>query len=87
MAQRRSILQYWNKRLGSTTYSVKLDKRFRDAVHLIRSNPHIGRPSTFKGVRVKTIGDYLLFYRIEETVIVIAALWDSRRDPQRMKLS
>ena len=85
-SQRRAILGYWRKRNGNATYSRKLDMRFRSALRIIARNPRIGRPSSFDGVRVKTIGDYLLFYRFQEKTITIAALWDNRQDPKTLKI-
>lgn len=86
LAQRRTILKYWLKRNGTSVYSRKLDARFRSAARIIARNPRIGRPSSFEGVRVKTVGDYLLFYRLHDKTITIAALWDNRQDPEKLKL-
>ncbi len=85
-AQRKSILSYWVKRNGSSGYSVKLDLRIRSVLRMISRNPGLGRPTSFPEVRVKTIGDYLLFYRVEDSVIVVLVLWDARQDPERLKL-
>lgn len=84
--QRRAILAYWRKRNGSTEYSRKLDMRFRSALRIIARNPRVGRPSSFEGVRMKTVGDYLIFYRLEEKVVIVAALWDNRQDPMNLKV-
>lgn len=46
----------------------------------------IGRPSSFDGVRVKTVGDYLLFYHFENNVITVLVLWDNRQDPDRLRI-
>lgn len=84
--QRLAALKYWWERNGNSAYSRKLDLRFRSAVRLISRNPKLGRPSSFSGVRVKSIGDYLLFYRVDLEVVVIAALWDNRQDPKKLKV-
>ncbi len=85
-AQRKSILKYWLKRNGSVTYSQKLDLRFRAALRIIARNPLIGRPSTFNDVRVKVVGDYLLFYTVSGNIVIVASLWDNRQDPERLRL-
>ncbi|TXI81985.1 MAG: type II toxin-antitoxin system RelE/ParE family toxin [Flavobacteriales bacterium] len=85
-AQRRAILAYWRKRNGTVTYSKKLDARFRAVLRMIAQNPLLGRPSTYEGVRVKTIGDYLLFYRVQEGTILVASLWDNRQDRARLRI-
>ncbi len=35
---------------------------------------------------MKTVGDYLLFYRLHDKTITIAALWDNRQDQEKLKL-
>jgi len=37
-------------------------------------------------MRIKIVGDYLMYYKIENTYIEIIAIWDSRRDPKKFKL-
>ncbi len=86
LAQRRAILKYWLKRNGTITYSQKLDLRFRSTLRMIARNPLIGRPSSYKGVRVKTVGDYLLFYRVQDDRIIVASLWDNRQDSARLRI-
>lgn len=86
LAQRQAVLKYWSARNGNSTYSRKLDLRFRSAVRIVARHPLVGRPSSFEGVRVKVMGDYLLFYRVETKRIIIAALWDNRQDPANLKV-
>lgn len=86
LAQRKAVLTYWLRRNGSAVYPTKLDQRFRSALRLIGRNPKLGRPTSFPGVRVKVVGDYLLFYRLEREVIEVLALWDARQDPERLQL-
>ncbi len=35
---------------------------------------------------MKTVGDYLSFYRIDERVIIVATLWDNWQDPDRLRV-
>lgn len=85
-AQRKSVLSYWVKRNGSAAYSLKLDLRFRSALRMISRNPKLGRPTTYADVRVKTVGDYLLFYRVEALTVVVLVLWDARQDPESLRV-
>lgn len=85
-AERKAVLRYWRKRNGSATYSLKLDDRFRTALRIIARNPKIGRPTDRKGVRMKLVGDYQIYYVIEEQSIIVLSLWDGRQDPERLHL-
>ncbi len=85
-AERKRVLAYWLKQTGSSLYSIKLDNRFRSALKLITREPHIGRPTNIPGVRVKSVGDHQLFYRIDEQSILVLTLWDTRRDPKSLRI-
>jgi toxin YoeB len=84
--ERKRVLAYWLKRTGSPLYSIKLDSRFRSALKLIAREPLIGRPTNIAGVRVKSVGDHQLFYRIDERTILVLTLWDPRRDPKSLRV-
>lgn len=86
-AERKAILKYWMDRNGSSTYSRKLDLRFRSALRIIARHPLVGRPTTFKDVRVKVVGDHLIFYVIEGSTILVASVWDNRQDPDRLRMT
>jgi plasmid stabilization system protein ParE len=86
-AERKAILKYWVAHNGSSTYSRKLDLRFRSALRIIARNPLVGRPTTVEDVRVKTVGDHLIFYKVEGKTILVAALWDNRQDPERLRIT
>ncbi|QQR85118.1 MAG: type II toxin-antitoxin system RelE/ParE family toxin [Flavobacteriales bacterium] len=75
------ILAYWVERNGSTLYSEKLDGMFRSALRLIASQPKIGRPTSDPDVRVKTVGDHLIFYSATSNAVHVLTLWHVRRNP------
>ena len=80
------ILHYWIKRTNSNSYSTKLAGLFEQAVQLLAIHPRVGRLTDDKTARVKIIRDYLLFYEEEQDQIHILAIWDSRRDPDELKI-
>lgn len=80
--ERLEILGYWADRIGSTTYSEKLDKKFRVALRLVAQHPKIGRPTSDPDVRVKSIGEHMLFYAFTESEINVLSVWNSKRDPK-----
>ena len=82
--QRRSILKYWTKRNGSTTYAERLIKITKDRIKVILLNPESSRESEFLGTRVAAMGHFSIFYKITETQIIITAFWDNRQDPEKL---
>lgn len=75
--ERRQILEYWNERNQSKTYSKKLNKQFSEALKLIASYPEIGRKTDDKSARVKIVSNYLIIYEIRENNIYVLTFWDS----------
>lgn len=84
---RRAILEYWIQRNNSTAYSRKLDALLREAVKLISEFPLIGSPTNVDDVRIKSVGDYLIFYVESQERIHVLTIWDRRRDPEKLKLT
>ncbi|WP_370866509.1 type II toxin-antitoxin system RelE/ParE family toxin [Salinimicrobium profundisediminis] len=46
----------------------------------------MGKPTSLKSVRMYIIKDYLMFYEILESHILILTIWDSRQNPVKLKL-
>lgn len=84
--ERKEILDYWIERNQSKTYSIKLNKLITDTVRLSAQYPATGRKTTLKNVRVKVIRDYLLFYEVHKTALVVLTIWDSRRDEKTLSV-
>jgi len=82
---RQEILQYWTKRNQSKTYSIKLNKLFKEAVRILAKYPGIGKPTDLIGVRGKIVRDYIIFYQVEKDVLQILTIWDTRQDPVERK--
>jgi plasmid stabilization system protein ParE len=80
--ERLEILQYWAERNGSTRYSEKLDGMFRAALRVIASHPKLGRPTNDPGVRLKAIGDHVLFYSYTITEVHVLSVWHLKRNPK-----
>lgn len=80
--QRIEILNYWNNRNGSNTYSIKLNKKINKSVSTILNFPESGKMSRHRGIRIKIIRDYHLFYREIDNVINVLTFVDMRRDPK-----
>ncbi len=81
------ILDFYYKRNGSKTYSIKLNGKFRKAIKLIEKYPSLGIRTDIFNVRVLVEGNYDIFYEIKDQVIEISSIWDCRRKPMLMDQS
>lgn len=80
------ILEFFNQRNKSTTYSQKLYKKFKEELSILKLQPEIGIKTNFDNVRGLIVGDYVLFYEIEKKQINILTVWDSRQNPEDLKI-
>jgi plasmid stabilization system protein ParE len=78
------ILEYWVKRNKSTTYSIKLVKLVSERTNQIAESPLIYKSTDFKDVRVASLGNYSIYYKVSENDIIISAFWDNRQDPKKL---
>jgi len=46
----------------------------------------MGKSTSLKSIRMYIIKDYLMFYEILESRILILTIWDSRQNPVKLKL-
>lgn len=83
---RLEILDYWIKGNQSNSYSLKLDLLFRQTVELLANTPEIVKPTDIIDVTIKIVRDCLIFYRLENDFLEIVTIWDSRRNPDKLKL-
>ncbi len=79
---RRAILEYWITHNRSKTYSKKLSVLLKEKINLIASKNYIGKPTNFDNVRATLIDHFTVFYRVEINEIIIAGIWDNRRNPE-----
>jgi addiction module RelE/StbE family toxin len=85
LIDRFQILEYWINRNKSSRFSEKLDKLFLQKIELLSLHPFIGKTTTSKGIRVKIVRDYLIFYEILDTEIHILSIKDGRLNPKKFK--
>lgn len=71
--ERLEILKYWADRNGSTRYSEKLDGMFRASLRLVAEHPKIGRATSDPEVRMKSVGEHMLFYSFSTTEVYCAS--------------
>ncbi|HEY9221336.1 MAG TPA: type II toxin-antitoxin system RelE/ParE family toxin [Lutibacter sp.] len=73
-------LEYFNKRNGSTNYSLRILKEIEDLTKTLSKSEFIGRLTSNKTTRVIPMKHYLLFYEINSGKIEIVSFWDNRQD-------
>ena|ERR1700761_9499669 len=84
--ERFAILEYWHKRNKSKRYSSKLSRLFDESIEYVAEMPESGSPTKYQDVRFKVTGAYLLYYSIQPSFIEVITIWDSRRNPKKLKL-
>ncbi|MCC8361077.1 type II toxin-antitoxin system RelE/ParE family toxin [Salinimicrobium sediminilitoris] len=83
-AQRDEVFQYWNERNENTNYSRKLNLAIRERLEILRSNPEVGKPTSFPYSRVLILRHYSIIYKINLPKIFITGFWDNRKDPAKL---
>ncbi len=78
------ILEYWVKRNKSNTYSIKLVKLVSDRTKQIAESPLLYKSTDFKDIRVASLGNYSIYYKVSEKDLIISAFWDNRQDPKNL---
>ncbi|AXB56757.1 type II toxin-antitoxin system RelE/ParE family toxin [Flavobacterium fluviale] len=76
--QRRKILNYWNKRNKSKTYSRKLVSEITQRIKFLINNPEVYVKTSFQDIRTTTLGHYNIFYKITAKELIVVAFWDNR---------
>ncbi|MFZ4582925.1 MAG: type II toxin-antitoxin system RelE/ParE family toxin [Paludibacter sp.] len=80
------ILDYFNGRNNSKTYSKKLYSKFVKEVDFLTMHPEIGIKTDLDNVRGLIIDDYIFFYEINKSTIVIYTIWDTRQNPDNLQI-
>ena len=78
------ILEFYNERNQSKTYSARLYKEIQKSIKLLLRQPSLGLKTSEKSIRALIIGDYIVFYEYSKKDIIIHTLWDCRQDPEEL---
>lgn len=84
---RKEIFTYWNNRNKSNEFSKKLNNLFNAHIDTLYLHPNIGKLTNKNNVRFLIVRDYLIFYEVTINQISILRIWDSRRNPEKIKNS
>jgi plasmid stabilization system protein ParE len=80
------ILEFYTIRNRSNSYSKRIYTRFKVELNYLTSYPEIGIKTELEGVRGLIIEDFILYYEITETRIIIHTVWDCRQNPENNKI-
>jgi len=80
------LLDYFYQRNGNKNYSRKLNKQIRAAIKILTRYSDIGIKTDIENVRNIIVQDYCIFYRKKKETIEILTIWDSRQDPNNLKI-
>jgi plasmid stabilization system protein ParE len=78
------ILEYWVKKNMTNTYSKKLLKLVSERTLQISEKPFIYKSTNFKDVRVASLRNFSVYYKVTDEQIIITAFWDNRQDPKKL---
>ncbi|WP_318640865.1 type II toxin-antitoxin system RelE/ParE family toxin [Flavobacterium ardleyense] len=78
------ILEYWVNRNKSKVYSKKLIKLVSERTDQIARTPFIFKSTDFKDIRVASLGNFSIYYKISDHKIIITAFWDNRQDKKKL---
>lgn len=78
------ILEYWVERNKSNTYSKKLIRRVAERTEQIAKNPFSYKSTDFKDIRVASLGNFSVYYKVTDKQIIVSAFWDNRQDPEKL---
>ena len=79
------ILDFYNNRNQSTSFSQKILTFTESVLHAIAENERIGRKSKFDKIRVFPLKQFLIIYEISHNQIEVLSFWDNRQNPEKRK--
>jgi len=83
--QFKDILDYWDRRNGSSRYSAKLINIVDQTIERLLEFPEIGRVTENDRIRLKIIKDYFIYYSFDTERLTVLGISDMRRDPKYLK--
>ena len=83
---RVDIYRFWQTNNGSSIFSDKLEQLFEECTRILALFPELGVQTDFEEIRVKVIRSYKLFYRLCDDKLEVIRTWDSRQDPNSLRM-
>jgi len=90
LLSKKEIFEYWNKKNSNKKYSQKLETDFERIANFLKTFPELGKKFENYDARVILHRDYSMIYKVIEEQknqeIKILQVWDTRRDPDGLKI-
>ena len=86
LKDKMAIYEYWIHKNQSIAYPKKLDRLFNEVMNLTAIFPEAGMKTELDGIRIRTVKHFQLVYRITNSSIEVISVWDSRRNPKKLKI-
>lgn len=81
-----NILDFYKNRNKSTSYSKKLYREFNHQLSLVDKQPEMGIKTDFEIIRGLIVEHFILYYEVTKEHIIVHTLWDSRQNPDKLKI-
>lgn len=80
------ILEFYTERNKSRTYSAKLYQRLNKELKILLKQPDLGLNTEIESVRGLIVDDFILFYECDNEKIIVHSIWDSRQNPDYLRI-
>jgi plasmid stabilization system protein ParE len=80
------ILEFYSERNQSKVYSLKLNAAIKKQLAQIQRQPEIGIKSEIESVHGLIYDNFIIFYEVDSTNIIIHSIWDCRQNPEDLKI-
>lgn len=81
-------MEFWYNKNQSSSYPLKLERLFDKSMDLLSIHPETGIVfSVYPPIQFKTVRGYRLYYTFDEKTITLLAIWDTRRNPDKLKIN
>lgn len=82
----RYILEFYSFRNKSKSYSQILHKKTQTELKHLILQPEIGKKTDLINARGLIIENHIINYELNENHIIILSVWDTKQNPNRLKL-
>jgi hypothetical protein len=79
------VLEYWANRNKSNIYSKKLIGLVSERTMQIAENPFLYKSTDYEDVRIASLGNFSIYFKVTDKQIIIFAFWDNRQNPKKLK--
>lgn len=84
-SERDEMLEYWNDRNKSTTFSKKLRLDIVEKTSTLKTQAFAGKSISKSDFRILIFENYNLVHKITETQIQILSIWENHQNPKKLK--